>query len=76
MTAKLSLLATVVIGLGSGLISTLLTIFLSPRLQQRFWTQQRRFELGLANLKELQTLSGHMLFDLLEQGPKILHKRP
>jgi len=43
----------VLIGLGSGMIGTLATIFLSPRLQHHFWKRQRFAELRLAVAQEV-----------------------
>jgi hypothetical protein len=45
------------IGVTSGLASSLLTAFLTPRIQHRFWIQQQRFDSRFLNLKELHRLS-------------------
>jgi hypothetical protein len=63
----LSLFTAVLVGLGSGFIGTLLTIFLTPKLQHKFWTRQQRFELCLAHIKVLQEATARMLVQLLEQ---------
>lgn len=76
MNVNLSLTATILVGLGSGLIGTLLTILLSPRLQHHFWTRQRRFELCMATIREIHALTGRMLFDLFGQTVKYQAKDP
>jgi hypothetical protein len=40
----------------SGILGTLLTIFLTPRLQHRFWKYQRREELRFAAITEMNRL--------------------
>jgi len=49
-------LFTTVLSVVSAILATLLTIFLTPRLQHYFWKQERREELRLAAIKEFNTL--------------------
>jgi hypothetical protein len=49
-----------------GIVSALLTVFLTPRLQHLFWVRQKRFDLRSKNLEELHLLSAK-LFEYL--GP-------
>jgi len=56
----MSAVSSILIGLGSGSIGTLLTIFLTPKLQFRIWLDQRRFELRLENVKELERLTSEL----------------
>jgi hypothetical protein len=45
------------IGVTSGLVSSLLTAFLTPRIQHRFWMRQQKFDSRFLNVKELHRLS-------------------
>jgi hypothetical protein len=44
-----------------GIVSTLITIILTPRLQHYFWGYQRMSELRLATLKDLNSLAAEYL---------------
>ena len=46
-----------------GIISTLLTLFLTPRIQHYFWGYQRMSELRLAAYKELNALAAEFLYN-------------
>ena len=50
------LMSSVIVGLGSGVISSLLTSWITPGQQHRFWMIQRRVELCLAVLTKLNKL--------------------
>lgn len=49
------------ISAGSAILATLITIFLTPHVQYRFWRKQRRFELRVALIDELITLAAEFL---------------
>lgn len=49
------------IGTLIGITSTLLTLFLTPRVQHRFWGYQRLSEIRLAVLKEMNRLAAEFL---------------
>jgi hypothetical protein len=48
------------IGLTSGFASSLLTSFLTPRIQHRFWVRQQRFDSRFSNLKELHRVAAEI----------------
>jgi len=54
-----------VAGLVAGVSSTLLTIFLTPRLQHHFWKLQRREELRLAAINEFNRLTADFLTEYI-----------
>jgi hypothetical protein len=49
------------ISAGSAIVATLITILLTPHVQYRFWTKQRRFELRLALIDDLTTLAAEFI---------------
>jgi hypothetical protein len=49
-----------------GVISTLLTLVLTPRIQHYFWGYQRMSELRLATLKEVNDLAAEFLNNYLK----------
>src|SRR5216684_6544191 len=49
-------LATILVGLGSGCIGSLITTLLTPPVQHHFWKQQRRNELCLELAKRTAAL--------------------
>ena len=51
-----SWITSVVVGLGSGVIGSLLTSWITPRRQHRFWMVQRRVELCLTVLAKFDEL--------------------
>jgi hypothetical protein len=55
------LIIAIVAGFISGIASTLLTIFLSPRLQHHFWKLQRADELRLAAISDYNRLTQEYL---------------
>ena len=57
----MSELTAVVLSAGSAVIATLLTLFLTPRLQHYFWKRQRREELRLATIKEINRLTSEFI---------------
>jgi hypothetical protein len=64
----MTVLSSIIIGLGSGVVSTLLTIILSPRLQHHFWTRQRSAELRVevankVNEEAGDFITGHGMFE-------------
>jgi hypothetical protein len=56
-TVLLSLTASAI----GGVLSALLTIALTPRLQHHFWRYQRRTELQLATIREINRLTAEFL---------------
>lgn len=52
---------TVIIPAASAIIASLLTIFLVPRLQHHFWKYQRREELRLAAIDEVNRLAAEFI---------------
>lgn len=54
-----------VIGVIVGIISTLLTIFLTPRIQHYFWVYQRLSDIRLAVIRELNNLAAEFLNNYL-----------
>jgi len=54
-------LTAVVLSAGSAVIATLLTLFLTPRLQHYFWKRQRREELRLATIQEINRLTSEFI---------------
>lgn len=57
----MSELTAVVLSAGSAIIATLLTLFLTSRLQHYFWKSQRREELRLAAIKEINRLTAEFI---------------
>jgi hypothetical protein len=53
------------IGVIVGIISTLLTIFLTPHIQHYFWVYQRLSDIRLAVIKELNNLAAEFLNNYL-----------
>jgi hypothetical protein len=64
MEASMSAIISVLIGVSS----TLLTIFLTPRLQHYFWGYQRMGELRLAALREVNNLAAEFLFNYIKDS--------
>jgi len=54
-------LTAVVLSAGSAVVATLLTLFLTPGLQHHFWKRQRREELRLATIKEVNRLASEFI---------------
>ena len=65
------ILIPTVIAFFGAILGTLLTIFLTPRLQHRFWKYQRREELRLAAINEINRLIAEFSIHYLwgEIGP-------
>ena len=55
------LLTITFVSVGSALLATLLTIFLTPRLQHHFWKYQRRAELRLTATDEINNLAAEFI---------------
>ncbi len=60
------LLIVAALSAGSALFATLLTIFLTPRLQHRFWKYQRRTELRLQEIDEINKLMAEFIENYIE----------
>jgi hypothetical protein len=58
---------TVLLAAMVGVVSALLTIFLTPRLQHYFWTRQRTAERQLAVIEEMNKLVAEMRWVLSNQ---------
>jgi hypothetical protein len=50
-----------IVGIFVGIIGTILTIFLTPRLQHRFWGKQRLSEIRLDAIKDMNSLLADFL---------------
>jgi hypothetical protein len=48
------------VGATSGLASSLLTAFLTPKIQHRFWIRQQKFDSCFSSLKELHRISAEI----------------
>ena len=59
-------LSTVAFSAGIAILATLLTIFLTPRLQHHFWKHQRREELRLAVINEVNKLAAEYIENHME----------
>ncbi len=59
-------MASVPIPAVSAVLATLLTIFLTPRLQHHFWKYQRRAELRLSVISEINKLLAEFITDHIE----------
>jgi len=54
-------LATALIAAGSAIVGSLLTIFLTPRIQHVFWIRQQRAQLRLQAIAEFNRLTAEFL---------------
>ncbi len=63
-------LLIVALSAGIALFATLLTIFLTPRLQHRFWKYQRRTELRLQAVDEINKLMAEFIEYYIEAETK------
>ncbi len=52
----MQIIGSIIVGLGSGVIASLLTSWITPGRQHRFWMVQRRVELCIAVLTRLNSL--------------------
>src|SRR5712692_10411784 len=59
---------TALISAGSAFVGGLLSVFLTPQLQHYFWKNQRRVEVRLATIDELNKLASQFLFGVTS-GP-------
>ena len=64
------------ISAGSALLATLLTIFLTPRLQHHFWLYQRRAELRLSVINGVNKLLAEFITGYMEAENKDEKFRP
>ena len=58
---------TIVLSAASAIAATLLTIFLTPRLQHHFWKLQRREELRSAAIREVNRLAAEFITNHMEK---------
>jgi hypothetical protein len=56
------LVVAIIVGTTSGLVSTVATLFLAPRFQHYYWTKQRRSELILTKISELNAAFSHLIY--------------
>lgn len=61
-----SALLTIIVQAGIAFLVALLTIFLTPRLQHHFWRYQRRDELRLVAINEVNRLTAEFITEYIE----------
>jgi hypothetical protein len=57
-----------IVGIFVGIIGTLLTIFLTPRLQHHFWGKQRLSEIRLNAIKDMNSLLADFLTHYIDNS--------